>query len=804
MTVATERQPPASLIARFAHALSIVGWRSAGDFLLYCLFVGGFVATLAFFSLVDVYDRHFFESSYAAIYNAFRVIFAAYFFWLVYVVGRRALFFVPGDPLTGMRLHDRLALGFFVGAAVLTMAMLVLGYLSLYWRVVAWAIAVPIIATSYRHFALTVGEAKSSIAQHLQEGSRIDRGLSIVMVIAAVFAGAALLLVKGLYPQGGHDYYQHYSHFYAAVIDNHSIWPNLFWYQYYLSKGMGVTFLGMLLTDALAPSLVAYCFAVATALALYALVRDFCSHTLWPWLAVVLYLALNVHTLGTGAYFGNGGWGHFQKPHEINSPLVFAVLWMSVNMVRSAGELRRVWWVGTAACAFVVAYVLLVSPLIVGLFAVLAALYFFVASRDVSRMFLGIAVSTGVGLASLLVLNYLTTGAPADVALNIWWPIVDLRRVNDAGMLFDFVNIAVMRARGAVEGSALADGFDLIEYARNVFRFDILEVLIAAALIGALACMVYRDLLRRRPDTDIVTIDAPSRRAVRVIAAFFAATAVFAFTVGMLESVSAVRICSFALPLMIGISAIAGQVVTVSVGRSQRIRILAATAAPILLIVVLLMQAYEQRKTTLLAVMHNALRFADGRYSIFDAYRDQAGWPVFNRTAIHPGMYEAWKRIGPGKRIWSFSMNTYCMLPGCRFESLFASSMSRHRDEILSGPPANAGQLLRREGLDHFFISTRIPIYDVLQCAPLFSPDTLQSHFDVVWTDGRDVLLTWRGQGGELLSTEWLDRYRKAVAAGSHLSDCTNDGTNFAGIGRHVAREVAKGARWGAEVPLPK
>ena len=46
--------------------------------------------------------------------------------------------------------------------------MLVLGYLYLYWRAVAWAIAVPIIAVSYRHFALTVHEAKSSVAQHLQ------------------------------------------------------------------------------------------------------------------------------------------------------------------------------------------------------------------------------------------------------------------------------------------------------------------------------------------------------------------------------------------------------------------------------------------------------------------------------------------------------------------------------------------------------------------------------------------------------------------------------------------------------------
>ena len=67
------------------------GSRSAGDVLLYCLFVGGFVGTLAFFSLVDVYDKHFFQSSYAALYNAFRLIFATYFFWPVYAVGRQVL-----------------------------------------------------------------------------------------------------------------------------------------------------------------------------------------------------------------------------------------------------------------------------------------------------------------------------------------------------------------------------------------------------------------------------------------------------------------------------------------------------------------------------------------------------------------------------------------------------------------------------------------------------------------------------------------------------------------------------------------
>ena len=54
---------------------------------------------------------------------------------------------------------------------------------------------------------------------------------------------------------------------------------------------------------------------------------------------------------------------------------------------------------------------------------------------------------------------------------------MDLRRLNDEGMLFDFVDIAVIRARGAVDGSALADDFNFIEYVCNVFRFDVLGIL---------------------------------------------------------------------------------------------------------------------------------------------------------------------------------------------------------------------------------------------------------------------------------------------------------------------------------------
>ena len=262
---------PASRLGRAVHyLLGSFSFNSLRDLSGYCLFLGGFLAVLFYFGFIDVYDNRFFARGDTGIYNTFRVVFVAYLFWIVYFTGQRTLLFVAGDrSVAEIDLHDRLALGFFVGAAALTIVMLVLGYLYLYWRAVAALIAISIVAISYPHFALVVRQLRSGFARYRRLSSTLDVILSGIMLLAVIFFGGVLLLVKGLYPQGGHDYYLHYSQFYTTVIDSHSIWPNDFWYQYYYSKGLGVMFLGMLLTDPLAPSLVTYCFVVATAVALY-------------------------------------------------------------------------------------------------------------------------------------------------------------------------------------------------------------------------------------------------------------------------------------------------------------------------------------------------------------------------------------------------------------------------------------------------------------------------------------------------------------------------------------------------------
>ena len=78
-----------------------------------------------------------------------------------------------------------------------------------------------------------------------------------------------LFIVKAIHPNGSSDYYTHYFYYFVSVIQHHGIWPNEVWYHYYYDKGAGLTFLGMLLTDPLAPQLVAFCFMAVAALVIF-------------------------------------------------------------------------------------------------------------------------------------------------------------------------------------------------------------------------------------------------------------------------------------------------------------------------------------------------------------------------------------------------------------------------------------------------------------------------------------------------------------------------------------------------------
>ena len=127
-------------------------------------------------------------------------------------------------------------------------------------------------------------------------------------------------------------------------------------------------------------------------------------------------------------------------------------------------------------------------------------------------------------------------------------------------------------------------------------------------------------------------------------------------------------------------------------------------------------------------------------------------------------METSWRIVGPNRRIWSFHVWSYCMLPGCNMQHYMSMRFSRSWPIIFFGPPAKAAATLHAEGLDYFFFSSQLSrITDPLPRAPLFSPDLIDRYLAIRWTDGTSYLLTWPGPETRPIDRSFLEAYRKQV-----------------------------------------
>ena len=171
----------------------------------FLIYMGGYAAMLAWFKLADVYHSYFAAKGLIVVsYNVFRVLFIFYLFWIVYAAGALALRRL--GKFSELQIIERLVLGFFAGAGLWHVALLALGYLNLYTFPVAIVITVP--AAIYAYPDVRDRPRRDFAAIFSRYGRPI--GTIASWRAASPSPPALLLIIKGLYPGGGHDYYTHY------------------------------------------------------------------------------------------------------------------------------------------------------------------------------------------------------------------------------------------------------------------------------------------------------------------------------------------------------------------------------------------------------------------------------------------------------------------------------------------------------------------------------------------------------------------------------------------------------------------
>ncbi len=766
-----------------------------GSILVSCLPIAAIFGITYYFHAYSTYQNHFYTSGTTVIlYNTLRIFYIALMAWMIYATGYLVSQSIRRKHRCLFSNTEWYILCFTFGLAAWHAAMLVLGLLNLYYQPIILALCVGILLMTANHF-------KSVCYQAFQLLS-VNK-VNVIHLISAVSLSCMffwILLVRGLYPSGGHDYFTHYFHYFTSVIQNHGLRPNDVWYHYYYSKGAGLHFLGLLLTDPLTPALMTFICVMTAALALFTLVKRFTSHSLWPLFTVAIYFLYNLLLV-------NGG-GEFQKIHEEVSALVLIAVWL-LSLQSLLPEAQKT--LTAALIATLISAVILTQPIAVffiAYFLVRIAIALWQRNKSDLYTFSLITIIVGSLTFSILLLNYLVTGLISDQTIKQTWQFANVSKLKQWGVLANVFMVAWIRHNYelqtipwkiadvyqqfllytranllviAITSLILPLSYALLLAIKAAKKFNALSLLLSITLIILFVAHsqvhINTSLNKYTISTLLIIILYSEYRAKSAPTTFFAEnrwqalksilliTAVFAILTpifGHSQVTSFLHFTTFFPPLIALICAIIWGELYTTQSNLRFTKFIIGFALPIALIINFAYSLPWPDKAQDV-IIKNPINFLTGKYSLADAYHHQ--YPAFPFGAIHPGTWQATQHAPKNSRIWSTTVVSYCMTPNCHIESVISFKFSSDMNTILSGTPEQAKNVLQKEGLNYFLFLTEYPLLDYLPYSQLFQPNNIQKYFSIVWTDGKTYLLTWKNSNDQPVNNQFIKQYKKLLSA---------------------------------------
>jgi hypothetical protein len=758
------------------------------EMLAAAVLLGGFIGVVLWFDRVDFYEKHFFDTG-AIVFadNVVRIVFVGIFSWLIYAPGAAiaAVVTTPGQR-AALSPAERAVLGFGIGVGIWHVLMLILGVLDLYYRAVLAGLCLVVLIASSRHFAHVAvagcrALADRFIALRRRRASPQEIGAILIVVVAAW-----LLLRRGLFPGGGGDYYTHYFYYFLEVLKNHGLAPNDAWYHYYYSKGCGLAFLGMLLTDPEAPALTTFISVIFAAVAIATLAARMAPGSLWPAAGALIYLLYYLLT------FNGIGGNEFQKDHEEVAALVVLTAW-ALCMERCAPPLPFRFM--AAASAIAAAIVTQAVGVLLGAFVGLLCAWAVLQRRWREMWAYGvIAAAIAVAVLAMFVLSYVQTGLASDQALDLMLRFADVGRLDRWGVIPQVIAVAWIRDNylALVPPFGWGDFKQLSQFLRLRGLWPFLIGPIIAATIVHVTDRLARCKRPRRGEQTEAAFAGATAATLAALLLFFIAIALL---VGRAQSISFERLSTFFVPLLV-LFAIACSAWLLNGKLQSRGDPWTWTVLPAVLLVAVLAawQGKDHWSRRVPAETANVLRFFFGRFSLADAYAHaDSGYPF---GAINPDALQAARQLPYGTPIWSTNVDSYCMVPGCLIESSVSFKMSGRLDEILGGSPELAKQRLQEAGLNYFLFMKDYRIIDMLPFSKLFAPETIGRYLGVKWSDGSTFLLTWIGPDTTPIGSDFLEAYERRRAAPDALQWFRFD--ELAPQITAIAPRMRSATQWGA------
>lgn len=686
-------------------------------------FLGLFLYINLWFSQHDVWSTHVDSTATLGVsHTILRLIFVFYLLWVAYWMGAKFLRLIERDGeciVSGF--VERIILSFFTGAAIIRIGMLFLGYANLYYRLTIVLIILPILLLSFDSLRKLIGEG-------LQRASNVyavaHAGEKLLLVLLGGLLGFCFLVLFikfGLYDGDG-DYITHYGPYYDEVIFNHGLAPNSWWYQYYYSRGAGITYLSMLVTDKMAPGLASFAFTVMASLVMFSLVRRFSGRITWGMLAAICYLSAMA---ASTVVFPT-------KHHETIGPIIACIVWMTL-------------WVGSGAMQGKVAAII-TGTLVMTSLAILSAeasvyalgflgiyfLWFMVRRNRVAALTLGAWIFAGITMVALnLVINYWLTGQYLMTPFRLWFPnFIGWETFKD--LTSPYMLYYLSEASGPDVGKYLIPDVPNMD---SQYYGLVLSLLVRA-----------ERLLILFPDFNLyfvagvlipVALLRGARSHLHLTYAVWPSIVILFLVVGSLLAVnqaqSVIRATGFAgfFLVLAGIAAWHFGVHRWGTVVSGIFTIVLAGYAAVVAV-------------TPITNLKNRIDFVSGRMGLWEAI-DTNGW-IGARPII-----EMRREIGMDPLVAYMSINGAIgpgYLVGRGLLNPISYSYGNKWHLIVFEDAKTAAATLKGMHINYFLLDIKEPIYECMAYSPLLSAETLKQYFDVRWSSGSFYLLTWKATDG--------------------------------------------------------
>lgn len=300
---------------------------------------------------------------------------------------------------------------FFLGATIFSCIFVVLGFLGSINKFFAGSIlALPLLLNNdfQRSKARFVNISKKNLNQRIFKYF-IPLSCTLFLITKVIFTASPDLNI-----------WEHYLHYYQVVKERSSLLPNEIWHHFYNTKGAGINFAAISISDLYSVQIISAVFFILTVLVLVEILHQFQIKKFWPLLAACLLILYA---------YGNGKEADFFRVHALIMAYISFMFYTIIYSTwkKTTNQNTPILCTQFLIACFLGFYQPVVTALICCACSLLILIYNFTKKEEIVKL-IPMPFGCLIGSLVVLIINFNYTGIFELTPAGGFWEIADRQK----------------------------------------------------------------------------------------------------------------------------------------------------------------------------------------------------------------------------------------------------------------------------------------------------------------------------------------------------------------------------------------